>query len=82
MYSPGTFKRTSDRKVIDPNEALTVEADRRRQKSLQDYESVGVSAAAASVLVEPLDLNDKSERLVDVMAAENLETFDADALVR
>lgn len=83
MYmEPSSFRRSTEHKVTDPNEAAVVKAERRRDKERQAFEEIGFSAGAATVLVEPLDRHEKGEQLVDAMAAENYETFDIDGWVR
>lgn len=54
------FLRSSERRVVDPNEALVVKADRRRNKALQAFEEIGFSSAAASVLVTRTPITDES----------------------
>lgn len=59
MYAPtkpNSFRRSTERQVGDPNERLVVEEDRRRNRALLEFEAIGGSAAAASVLVEPVTL--------------------------
>lgn len=51
-----SFRRSSERQVTDPNETLVVEEDRRRNRSLLEFEAIGFSQAAHSVLVEPVTL--------------------------
>lgn len=57
---PSTFKRSSERKVIDPYEQIVCERERRHQEELRGYEEVGFSVAAASVLVERHPIHDES----------------------
>jgi hypothetical protein len=80
--TPNTFRRSSERQVKDPNELYAVEDDRRRNRSMLEFEAIGVSVASHSVLVEPLDLSDSWERRVDFMEAEDDSSFDTDGVVR
>jgi hypothetical protein len=85
MYAPTkptNFRRSSERQVKDPNETYVVEEDRRRNRSMLEFEAIGFSQAAHSVLVEPLDLSDNWERRVDFMEAEDTSTTDLDGVVR
>jgi hypothetical protein len=85
MYTPTkptSFRRSTERQVGDPNERLVVEEDRRRNRSLLEFEAIGFSQAAHSVLVEPLHLSDSWERRVDFMEAEDDSSFDVDGVVR
>lgn len=80
--TPKGFQRSTERQVGDPNERLVVEADRRANRSLLEFEAIGFSQDAHSVLVEPLDLSDSWERRVDRMLAEDTSSFDVDGQVR
>jgi hypothetical protein len=80
--NPAGFRRSTERKVGDPNEKLVAERDRRQYEEMLRFEEIGFSQAAHSVLVEPLDLSDGWERRVTAMEAEDASTFDIDGRMR
>lgn len=60
VTKPSTFRRSSERKVVDPNEAIAIREDRRRNRELRAFEEIGFSAAAASVMVSRTPITDES----------------------
>lgn len=48
MYKPDRFRRSTERKVEDPNEQLAIEADRALQAQVAAFESRAGGAPAES----------------------------------
>jgi hypothetical protein len=53
-----SFRRSTERKVEDPNEELVAKRARQEYEELLRYEEVGFSKAAASVLVRPASMDE------------------------
>ena len=80
---PSGFKRSSERKVGELQLRQWAFSDAwEEDRRLESFEEIGVSAGAASVLVEPLSGNERLEALTDRMLAEDLSRFDVDGGVR
>lgn len=73
LSAPGRgFRRSTERKVEDPNEALVAERARQEYEELLAFEEIGFSAAAASVLVT----RPSFEELYDAIEADDRQFYD------